>query len=256
MLNNNKTERVQDFDRTQKGWLGDGAMELQAVLHVLQQKKKVPQPGGRIYWETGSANGFKFITKGARQEQVQRLAMMIQEEVYEQRCELIPLWTGAMRAGTGGIPVKSTDEWGITAREFEELEDRFGVNCTIDGFASAANKKCERFYSKSQQPGTAGVNFFRTGTQVGRDIFLLPACENSSALHQEGLGDEEYYYGVSGTILGGRSVLALSQTGKDIQTGSAGMEDLAASKNRRGRGGVANNKGKRNTNVGRVSAYR
>ncbi len=54
----------------------------------------------------------------------------------------------------------STDEWAVRDEWLQTVLDRFKVQPTVDALATAENMKCARFFSKSPQSGSAGVDFF------------------------------------------------------------------------------------------------
>ncbi len=67
---------VQDYVTDSTGWMADGLAELKAAEAVLKewtqsQEKRQQMRSQRIYWETESRNGVKFLKHGARNKVVQ-----------------------------------------------------------------------------------------------------------------------------------------------------------------------------------------
>jgi hypothetical protein len=44
----------------------------------------------------------------------------------------------------------------------------------VDVFASYLNARCKKFYSKTAQPGTAGIDFFAQTLQAGQIYYCCP----------------------------------------------------------------------------------
>jgi hypothetical protein len=93
---------------------------------------------------------------------VQQWAEIVRRVEKERKITLVFVWVGLegdkkqVNRGEG----QSTDEWSIQEESLQPILDRFGVQPTVDGFATAHNKKCGKFFSKGPQEGSAGVNFF------------------------------------------------------------------------------------------------
>ncbi len=55
--------------------------------------------------------------------------------------------------------------------------DRFSVNLTVDGSATAHNTKYSKFFSKRPQPGASGVNFFSQSLVTSEVYFCCPPVQ-------------------------------------------------------------------------------
>jgi hypothetical protein len=90
---------VQDYVTENGSWIADGLTELKAAVLILQQivqnevRRRLLQ-GRKVYWETESRNGLKFLQDGARNKTVQDWATRVAELERSLRTELIPIWIG------------------------------------------------------------------------------------------------------------------------------------------------------------------
>lgn len=64
------------------------------------------------------------------------------------------------------------DDWGIDRLSFDALESLFGRAFKLDPFASPANARCARFFSRYANPGARAVDAF----SVSWDKEILFAC--------------------------------------------------------------------------------
>jgi hypothetical protein len=152
----------------------DGLRELRTAEKLFEGMGKTGTErkelqGKRIYWETSSRNGAKFLRHGARNAVVQQWATRVAEKEHDLKVELIPIWVGKNRKFTEEESY-STDEWGLQEEHFQQLLRELQTQPTIDGFASSINTKCVRFFSKTAQPGSTGIDFFAQGLEV-REVY-------------------------------------------------------------------------------------
>ena len=56
--------------------------------------------------------------------------------------------------------LRDTDDWGPTRKSFRILEQLSPEKFTLDAFANCTNKQLDKFFSKTQSPGSSGVNAF------------------------------------------------------------------------------------------------
>jgi hypothetical protein len=148
---------VQDYVTERTSWMADRLAELKAAEVVLMdwtqnQEKRQQLRGQRIYWETESRNGLKFLKHRARNKVVQEWAAKVASRDSELKAELIPLWIGD-KGLTTEESSHSTDEWGLDEEHLQQLLQEFQIQPTVDGFASHLNTRCQKFYSKTGQPG-------------------------------------------------------------------------------------------------------
>jgi hypothetical protein len=66
-----------------------------------------------------------------------------------------------------------SDNWEIAASDYAHLEARFGP-FSIDLFATSSNAKCSRFYSRSFEDGTFGVDAFAQNWEGECAYIALP----------------------------------------------------------------------------------
>ncbi len=166
-----ETRWVQDYKNDVPEWMEDGLRELRTAEKFLEGMGKTGTErkelqGKRIYWETSSRNGAKFLRHGARNTVVQQRATRVAEKEHDLKVELIPIWVGKNRKFTEEESYR-TDEWDLQEEHFQQLLCELQTQPTIDGFASSINTKCARFFSKTAQPGSTRIDFFAQGLKVG-----------------------------------------------------------------------------------------
>jgi hypothetical protein len=182
---------VQDYVTENGSWIADGLTELKAAVLLLQkilqneERRRLVQ-GRKVYWETESRNGLKFLQHGARNRTVQDWATRVAELERSLWTELIPIWIGNQGAKAEEESY-STDEWGLQEEHFQLLLQEFQVQPTIDAFASQFNNRYASFYSKTLQRGYCRHRFFRTGLTERGSLLLLSASYTSGTLHQADL---------------------------------------------------------------------
>ncbi len=122
-------------------------------------------------------NGYRFLKAGARQKGVQTWAAIIKMEKKPLQVEVGT--DMARRAdGTAGHPEGSRSEhrrveWGVTEESLGPLFEQFGVELMVDGFATAQNTRCSRFFSKGPQAGMSGIDCFSQRLVAGE---VCPCC--------------------------------------------------------------------------------
>jgi hypothetical protein len=89
------------------------------------------------------------------------------------KAELIPLWIGD-RGLTTEESSHSTDEWGLDKEHLQQLLQEFQIQPTMDGFASHLYTRCQKFCSKTGQPGTTGIDFFAQELLAGEIYYCCP----------------------------------------------------------------------------------
>ncbi len=147
--------------------MGQAREELEEIGTVLRTRPTAAagQQWSRLVWETSSRNCYKFLRKGSRNDAITELVKQVKWEEIRTKTEVMVVWV-AMSAVDIAIAdsrskgTASTDEWGVRNEELEPVLRRFGVQPTVDGFASSSNTKCPRFFAKWPQMGAIGVNFF------------------------------------------------------------------------------------------------
>ena len=118
-----------------------------------------------IYWFTDSQNLLFFLKKGSRKWRIQEKVLDI--KMYEQKNNIsfIPVWVPReddflVLADAGSKLNLSTDEWTISNRDFAFVVQYFQLKPSVDCFATAENKKCDKFFSKIPQKSVTGIDFF------------------------------------------------------------------------------------------------
>ncbi len=169
---------VHDYIAENGSWIADGLTELKAAVSILQkiiqnEERRKQVQAKKVYWETESRNGLKFLRHGARNKAVQDWATRVAELERRLRIELIPIWIGNPGAKAEDESY-STDEWGLQEEHFQLLLQEFQVQPTIDAFASHFNNRCASFYSKTSQQGAAGIDFFAQELRQGEVYYCCP----------------------------------------------------------------------------------
>jgi hypothetical protein len=116
-----------------------------------------------LWWLTDNQNVEKMIAKGSGKLKITRLVLKIMKQGRELKFDVQPIWVSRdnpflQKADCLSKGIDS-DNWEITESDYVQLSARFGP-FSIDLFATSANAKCERFYSKSFEGGTLGVDSF------------------------------------------------------------------------------------------------
>jgi hypothetical protein len=173
-----ETRWVQDYEHDVPEWMEEGLKELKTAEKFLEgmgqtETERKELQGKRIYWESSSRNGVKFLRHGARNAVVQQRATRVAEKEHDLKVELIPIWVGKNRRFTEDES-HSTDEWGLQEEHFQQLLRELQTQPTIDGFASSLNTKCARFFSKTAQPGSSGTDFFAQDLKAGEVYYCCP----------------------------------------------------------------------------------
>ena len=176
-----KFKIVEDFGFSEEEKkYGSGRRELLAVLKMLEHRKlEVSEGCKRVYWVTDSQNLFHFLRRGSRRQDIQKDVMKVKKFEQELGIEIIPVWEPRstlpiVLADLGSKTHLSTDEWGIDQKTFLKIQSRFGITFSVDGFALSSNTKCQKFFSKIPQVGSAGVNFFAQILSSSEYYYLTP----------------------------------------------------------------------------------
>ena len=167
------------FDQEEMSY-GSGHRELQAVIKTLEKhKERIAIDRTVIYWVSDSKNVYHFLKKGSRRRDIQETVLKIKEWERQLGIRIVPIWkprtvSDIVMADLGSKMYKSTDEWGINMALFKKIQRYVGEEVTIDGFATSANKRVPRFFSKYPQKGMLGMNFFAQELESGEVYWLCP----------------------------------------------------------------------------------
>ena len=174
---------VQEFHFTDKEKsFGSGRRELLSISKTLLHRGEDFRGAGQVYWITDSKNVFYFLKRGSRHAWIQREVMGIKIAELNLGCEIIPVWQPRTQyhmvlADLGSKLFASSDEWSIDKASFRRICHSFGIEPTIDGFATRENSLLPRFYSKIPQVGTQGVNFFTVQLSCTEIYWLQPPVD-------------------------------------------------------------------------------
>ena len=160
------------FDQEEMSY-GSGHRELQAVIKTLEKhKERIAIDRTVIYWVSDSKNVNHLLKKGSRRRDIQETVLKIKEWERQLGIRIVPIWkprtvSDIVMADLGSKMYKSTDEWGINMALLKKIQRYVGEEVTIDGFATGANKRVPRFFSKYPQKGMLGMNFFAQDLESG-----------------------------------------------------------------------------------------
>ena len=91
--------------------------------------------------------------------------------------EVEPVWVsrddGIIKFADMGSRDFHADDIMVDMETFGDAEKKFGV-FTVDGFASADNAKCGKFFSRLDVPGSSGVDFFMQKLNFFDNHWLFP----------------------------------------------------------------------------------
>lgn len=119
--------------------------------------------GKKIAHHTDNKAMVYIIAKGSRNRKLQPLIMEAVLKLREYNIEVDPVWVsrddGIIKFADMGSRDFHADDISVDMETFKEAQEYFGV-FTVDCFASAANAKCAKFFSRLDVPGSSGVDFF------------------------------------------------------------------------------------------------
>jgi hypothetical protein len=116
-----------------------------------------------LWWLTDNQNVEKMLQKGSGKLRIMKLVLDILRIGRLLLLDLQPIWvcrdnSFLLKADTISKGI-DTDNWEITGDNVAHLSALFGP-FTVDLFATKQNAKCKRFYSRSWEEGSAGVDAF------------------------------------------------------------------------------------------------
>ena len=117
------------------------------------------------------------IAKGSRNRKLQPLVMKSVLKLREFAIEVEPVWVsrkdGIIKYADMGSRDFHADDISVDMATFKEAEELFGL-FTVDGFATADNAKCSKFYTRLDVPGSLGVDFFMQELDPRDNHWLFP----------------------------------------------------------------------------------
>jgi hypothetical protein len=143
--------------------------ELLAILRTLQHlvvsdiSRQSPPGQITLWWLTDNQNVKKFLAKGSGILRITKLVLEVLKTDRGLLFDLQPVWVSRENpfllkavAISKGI---DTDNWAVTAEDCAHLSSLYGP-FSVNLFASSENAKCSRFYSRSFESGSLGVDAF------------------------------------------------------------------------------------------------
>ena len=171
-----------EFDNFEKS-TSSGHRELLAVIKTLESEQNssffTNLINRRLYWQTDSKNSFIFMSRGSRVPSIQKDVFKLKTLEKRLNLQIVPVWTSRnhnriVLADLGSKFSQSTDEWGVSRDLIQQLFSSWGLQPTVDCFASSSNTICKKFFSKIPQIGSSGVNFFVQDLKVQEIYFCCP----------------------------------------------------------------------------------
>jgi hypothetical protein len=160
-----------------------GQRELLAIQKTLKNRRReMESQKGRVYWITDSQNVHSFMKRGSRKPQIQKMVLDIKVMEKEMGIRIITIWKPRSTkhivwADLGSKAYLSTDEWSIDNRTFKQIQQHIGLEVTVDGFATSANRRVDRFFSKYPQCGSEGIDFFAQKLSSKEVYWLCPPVQ-------------------------------------------------------------------------------
>jgi hypothetical protein len=158
------TRELLAIQRTFQLWITEGAVIGQPLVQTT------------LWWLTDNQNVEKMLQKGSGKLRIIKLVLDIMRIGRLLLLDLQLIWVSRDNpfllkadAISKGI---DTDNWEITGDDVAHLSALFGP-FTVDLFATRQNAKCERFYSRSWEEGSAGVDAF-AWDWAGECIYAAP----------------------------------------------------------------------------------
>jgi hypothetical protein len=143
--------------------------ELLAILRTLQHLvmsdilRQSPPEQITLWWLTDNQNVEKFLAKGSGILRITKLVLEVLKTSRGLLFDLQPVWVSRenpfllkAEAISKGI---DTDNQAVTAEDCAHLSSFYGP-FLVNLFATSENAKCGRFYSRSFESGSAGVDAF------------------------------------------------------------------------------------------------
>jgi hypothetical protein len=131
--------------------------------HMTSTRSLQQEEWTTLFWLTDNANVEKMLAKGSGILRITKLALDILKRGRELKLDIHPIWVSRenpyLLKADGLSKGIDTDNWEIERQDFENLNNLFGP-FSIDLFATAANSKCEKFYTRAAERGAQGVDAF------------------------------------------------------------------------------------------------
>jgi hypothetical protein len=156
--------------------------ELLAIFRTLQHLEtsdilvKSPREQTTLWWLTDNQNVEKILAKGSGILRLTKLGLDILRVSRKLLFNVQPIWVSRDNpfllkadAISKGI---DTDNWEVSSEDFQQLTGLFGP-FSVDLFATSSNAKCKRFYSRSLEKGTLGIDAFAQNWQ-GECVYATP----------------------------------------------------------------------------------
>jgi hypothetical protein len=129
-----------------------------------------------LWWLTDNQNVEKMLAKGSGKIRIMKLVLDISERGRRLLLDLQPVWVSRdnpflLKADAISKGV-DTDNWEVSRADYDHLNLLFGP-FSIDLFATRDNAKAARFYSRSWEMGTQGVDSFTQNWQ-GECAYAAP----------------------------------------------------------------------------------
>ena len=167
------------FNQIEQG-LGSGRRELLAISTTLEKHAQFFKNSNKnIFWITDSQNVFFWLKRGSRNSYIQKDLIDIKTAELQLGVEIFVVWQPRnslqiMWADMGSKLHLSTDEWGMSNKDFRRITFKLGCQPTVDAFASRSNAVLPTFFSKCPQIGAAGVDFFAQDLRADQLYWCTP----------------------------------------------------------------------------------
>ncbi len=154
--------------------------ELLAIHRLFSHSEKFLElnKGRSVAWLTDNQAVTSVVQRGSRVPQIQQLAMDITIAQVVNNIKILPVWqrrsTALLQIADDGSKSISTDEWSVSADQFNLICTKFNFVPEWDLMATAKNTKCPQFFSKLPEVGTSGVNVFLQNLSPGRKYYACP----------------------------------------------------------------------------------
>jgi hypothetical protein len=140
-----------------------------------------------LWWLTDNQNVEKMLAKGSGKLRIMKLVLDILKRGRALLLDLQPVWFSRDNpfllkadAISKGI---NTDNWEVSRSDYDHLNALFGP-FSIDLLATCDNAKATRFYSRSWEIGTQGVDSFAQNWQ-GECAYVAPSFPGNANYLQD-----------------------------------------------------------------------
>ena len=159
-----------------------GYRELLSVRDAILKKPDFLQQNARstIVWITDSTSLVSYLNKGSRLPNIQDILFQIYVKLLQFNIVLVPKWVSrnskAIQWADEGskLFLKRSDEFGVCNDDFVEIQEKFGVQISVDCMATRISRRVDRFWAPCPQMGAEKIDFFGQEFAENEIFYVAP----------------------------------------------------------------------------------